>query len=420
MPVVFERFWASQQGNSGVMFSLVLVPLIAGAGVAIDYVGWRHHETRLQGVADSAALAGAMAYAFEGNKKKDQLQAETLATAAVNGYVDVHHAQLNAAPQITFTQAPQTVKVDFSQTGTRTFSTLLSGTDANITVSATAMISTVTTSPCVIGLNETASPAVVFSGSGPMIAQDCAVWSNSTQSVAMEGQGTGSATASMFCAAGGVLNGSISFSVSPQSSCPPVEDPLADLEMPTVGICSETNFQSADSGIVAINPGVYCGGIKLMSSGTLQLSPGEYILTDGPLEMHGGATLEGTGVTIIMTGTNSGLKLGGASKINMSAPASGTFAGVAFYSDRNSPVQSSSLRGSNSLDVEGTIYLPNHNLSYGGSNSATSPAKFTVLIAGTVEFVGSVEVSIRSDFDASAIPVPTEILQARIMPRLVK
>ena len=78
------------------------------------------------------------------------------------------------------------------------------------------------------------------------------------------------------------------------------------------------------------------------------------------------------------------------------------------------------MRGSNSLDVEGTIYLPNHDLSYGGSNSTILPADFTVLIANTVEFIGSSEVSIRSDFNASDVPVPTAILEGRIMPRLVK
>ena len=82
--------------------------------------------------------------------------------------------------------------------------------------------------------------------------------------------------------------------------------------------------------------------------------------------------------------------------------------------------QTSSLRGSNSLDVEGTIYLPNHDLSYGGSNSTILPADFTILIANTVEFIGAAEVSIRSDFAASDIPVPTTILQGRIMPRLIK
>jgi len=59
-----RRFWGNQAGNAAIMFSLASVPLIVGAGIAVDYVNWRNHETRLQGIADSAALAGAMAYAF--------------------------------------------------------------------------------------------------------------------------------------------------------------------------------------------------------------------------------------------------------------------------------------------------------------------------------------------------------------------
>ena len=53
----------------------------------------------------------------------------------------------------------------------------------------------------------------------------------------MEGSGAGSATAEMFCAAGGVSGGATAFSVPPQANCPPVEDPLADMDMPAVGVC---------------------------------------------------------------------------------------------------------------------------------------------------------------------------------------
>lgn len=415
-----KRFWDNQSGQAAIMFSLASVPFFVSAGIAVDYVNWRNHETRLQSIADSAALAGAMAYAFEGNSKKDANQAQNRATTAVNGYIDAHHANLNQAPVLVFETDPQAIEVNLSETGLRTLTALMPGADANIRVTAKAVISAVTTSPCIIGLDETATPAVRFSGSGQMTAENCAVWSNSTQSVALEGSGSGSATASMFCAAGGVLGGSTTFSSPPQSNCPPVEDPLVNLDMPTIGLCKETNLHISGSGTIPIEPGVYCGGIKLTSQATLQLAPGEYIMTDGALDMVGGSSLEGTGVTIFLTGAGSGLKLGGASSINISAPTSGTYAGVAFYSDRTSATQTSALSGSNSLDIEGTIYLPNHDLSYSGSNSATLPANFTVLIANTVEFTGSSEVSIRSNFDASDVPVPTTVLQGRIMPRLIR
>jgi hypothetical protein len=59
-------------------------------------------------------------------------------------------------------------------------------------------------------------------------------------------------------------------------------------------------------------------------------------------------------------------------------------------------------------------------LTYSGSNSALLPANFTVLVANTLTFTGSSEVTIRSDYSASNVPVPQTVLQGRIMPRLIK
>ena len=135
----------------------------------------------------------------------------------------------------------------------------------------------------------------------------------------------------------------------------------------------------------------------------------------GRLFYHNGwVDCAGHGRYVFLTGTNSGLKFVGAATLRISAPTTGDYAGIAIFSDRSSPVDSSTLSGSSSLDIEGVIYLPNHDLTYSGSNSTTLPANYTVLIARTVTFSGSSDISIRSNFAGGTVPVPSAIVNGRI------
>jgi Flp pilus assembly protein TadG len=55
----FVRFLRNTTGNTAIMFSLAAVPLMLGAGAAIDMVRANQARTILQAAADAAALAGA-------------------------------------------------------------------------------------------------------------------------------------------------------------------------------------------------------------------------------------------------------------------------------------------------------------------------------------------------------------------------
>lgn len=380
-----------------------------------------NQKTDMQMVADAAALAGANAYVTSLYAKKNGRNgAETNATKRVNEYVAVHAPDISGEPVVSFQQSPPTVTVELNGKGSRTLTKLEANEEADIKVLSVATTQTNPGAACVIGLATSAAPAVRFKMSGAMTANDCAVWSNSSLSPSLDGNGSGTATASRFCAAGAANAGTIDFSVSPESNCEPVKDPLAGYAMPSYGSCDYTNYISSGSGTVYLNPGVYCGGLKFNSQVTVELAAGEYIIKDGPFTMIGGSTVVGSDVTLFLTGTNSGLKLGGSAQITLTAPTTGNYAGIAIFSDRDSPVDSSWLGGSSSLDIEGTVYLPNQDLEFTGSNSATAPANYTVLIARTVTFSGSSDIAIRSDFGASSVPVPQSVLMARTQTRLIK
>jgi Flp pilus assembly protein TadG len=58
---LLKRFAKSEKGNVAIMFGLSVVPLMAAAGVAIDFARFSTVQTQLQGALDAGSLAAALA-----------------------------------------------------------------------------------------------------------------------------------------------------------------------------------------------------------------------------------------------------------------------------------------------------------------------------------------------------------------------
>src|SRR5438067_141015 len=56
---LFRHFHENQAGNIGVAFAFAFMPVMVGAGSAIDYARAASAKTSLQALVDAAALAGA-------------------------------------------------------------------------------------------------------------------------------------------------------------------------------------------------------------------------------------------------------------------------------------------------------------------------------------------------------------------------
>ena len=412
--VRLRTFLGDKRGNIAVLTAITGALIVGTAGVAVDYARYNSYKDRLQNVADTASIAGLQAYLTASlTQKRGKTSAETAVQEAVQRHATTHIAGLIGAPLVTVSETPAAVEVKLSGRQTATLSRIWGQKDATISVVSRADSSLRTSAACVIALNTDASPGIEFKASGKVTARDCAIWSNSTQSAALTGSGAGSAIATRFCAVGGVKPGTTQFSVPPEAGCEPVVDPFAALSPPAAGHCTYVDFVSNDPS-VALLPGVYCGGIRLQAQADVSLAPGNYILKDGSFTLAGGSTISGQGVTIFLTGANTGLKLGGAATLRLSAPTSGTYAGIAIFSDRSAPLDVSTLSGSSSLDIEGVVYLPNQDLVWSGSHSANLPAKYTILIARTVTFSGSSDITIASNFAEAETPIPGQLLTSRV------
>ena len=83
MKSVLGRFFRDRTGNTAIMFSLAAVPLLLGAGAAVDMVRVNQTRTVLQAAADAAAIAGAS------SKKTSDAELNTL----VRDFLDANDAE---------------------------------------------------------------------------------------------------------------------------------------------------------------------------------------------------------------------------------------------------------------------------------------------------------------------------------------
>src|SRR5262249_18998011 len=131
-----------------------------------------------------------------------------------------------------------------------------------------------------------------------------------------------------------------------QENAPTTDDPYKDLSvpspLPSAGAATGSNPKT-------YSPGTYNSQIQI-TGGNVVFNPGVYVLNNASMKVTGG-NITGTGVTFIFTGSSAnnigGIDFSGNGTMNLTAPTSGAYAGVAFY-------QSAAAGTSNVNKINGT------------------------------------------------------------------
>ena len=186
---------------------------------------------------------------------------------------------------------------------------------------------------CLLGLNPTAPDAINLDDSALLTAPGCLVQSNSKDKKGLESAHSAVMTAGMICSAGGkAQTRNANFSPAPTTDCPVLQDPLIGRAPPSVGACNYNN-KVVDGGYEALQPGVYCGGLKLTNGAVVKLASGIFVIKDGPLWVDGGASISGTDVGIYLTGSAANLMFDADTTVSLSAPTGGPLAGILIFDD---------------------------------------------------------------------------------------
>lgn len=238
--------------------------------------------------------------------------------------------------------------------------------------------------PCIVSLDPTSSAAMSLSGTASVNAIGCGVQVNSTASRALEIKGSAQLNASDICVSGSVTARSDATSPEPNEYCPAMKDPMAGLEKPDVGACDYIDL-SLKGATTTLDPGVYCGGLDIGAGSDVALSPGLYVMQDGPLAVAAKSTLSGSEVTIFLTGDEALLSFKSKSIINLTAPKSGGMEGVLLFQDPDFG-GTHDWKGKSTTSLRGVIYFPSGTLNSKNENAITPLGSCVVLIANKLEF----------------------------------
>ncbi|MDH3660275.1 MAG: pilus assembly protein TadG-related protein [Alphaproteobacteria bacterium] len=410
-----EALRSDQRGGVLLPFALSLSALLGICALAVDAGFLYVKKAELQNAADAAALAAVIDLPNEGAAHGAAMR------FAIKNMSPSEHGSVLRSSDISFGQwdndsrifTPGVAPADAVKVTTRraqangnpapTFFARILGFH-EVDVVAETVAAAAEPGVCILALDPDAVPGFDVSN-GTVAANGCSVHVNATDPEALEGSPNGSIVAEPICVSGG-HESAPDFTPVPDSNCPQLADPLASLEPPVVGLCDHNNFKLT-SGDTTIDPGVYCHGLEVSSTANVTLNPGLYIIKDGQLRITGSGSFSATGVMFYITGADAFARVSGSGTVTLTAPITGTYAGVLFFGDRALPTSTNiSLKGGPSFHYEGSIYFPTSNVIFSGTASASSPSPYTIIIARSYNFNGSGEFVVNSNYDASAVPLP--------------
>jgi len=445
------RFLAGEAGSVAPIMALLLIPLAGTIAFGTEQAGWFYLQRSTQNAADAAALAAATNNSAN-TLSLSTFQHEAAAAARPFGFVDgVNNATVatatvtcpaNTSAGGTCYKATITtlVPLSFSQVVGFTGSTTVgSQRYQKISSSAIAIIGG-TTYPCV-WTKYTGSNSLRSNGGSQANLQGCTVYS------AGDAQCNGNNLLADFGFAVGTDNGC---GVVTQSHAPALTDPYsgnyANIPANTCSSYPQGNIQGNANGLgsaMTVLPAQqisgtmsstsiqYCGDIQLSGDVTLTGSNTTFVVENGMLDTNGHtiSTASGASATIIFSGTNTAgyhhfpYDFTNNGTINVQAPQSGNWSGIAMYQDPRLTNGSNTFTyaGQNpTWDITGLVYMALSDLTFKGAVNKSSYGvncfllvSYTMLLDGTANIFKD-----DNSCPAAGLTIPGESTIVR--PRLVQ
>jgi Flp pilus assembly protein TadG len=383
------RFACDQRGGVAPLLAIAAVPLLVGTGAAVDFGRAQSAKAVMQAAVDATALAIVRA--------KAENTAVPDATSFFNAAFSLSGVQtITVKSNVTSSNGGYTASLTAQGQLPTSFMGVIGYSQLTIGVNASAYSSN-NQAGCVMALNKTAASAISLGGSTTVNLSNCSLFSNSSSDTAVSVGGSASLTALSIGAVGGVSAGTSNVTLTHgiQAHIGAISNPYADVTVPTFSGCTDTNVRVKSA--TTLSPGVYCNGISVNAGGALTLNPGIYYIDRGNFSVNGGGTVTGTGVTLIFT-SSTGMNyatatINGNASINLTAPSSGSTAGIVIFGDPNAPVGTAiNLSGGSTQAFGGAIYAPTGAITYTGGASTSSSC--TQIIGDTVTFTGNSSVAI--------------------------
>jgi len=409
--VRIRRLLGNKSGGV-LLYTALSAPVLLGfGGLAVDVAFWNIEKRAVQAVADAAAVAGALETLRSGGGPEVFQAAER--DAVGNGYQSAAGHTLSIHyPPISGPRAGSGDAVEVVASRPLPLFLAQIFLSQAPTVTARAVATAGLDNNCVWALHPNKKSAFKVAG-GVNASLNCGIIVNSVDLDALSQSGTTSCLTAKKIKIAGNFTGDCVV-LPPLVNVPPVDDPLAALQPPDFGGCDHNGNIVVNGGeSVTLSPGVYCGNIKAVSTGTITFEPGLYVLNGAGLDIGAQATAEGNGVSFYLTENsgNNNITITAGATVSFVAATDGPLPGILFYHDRNSPGNvTHNLTGGSTMAIEGIIYLPNQNISYNGGTTFNATA--SILIAQTITFTGQ---SNLGEFEGTAVEANTTLIAARLV-----
>jgi hypothetical protein len=324
-----------------------LTVLIGCCGLMLDVGLMEGLQVQIQNAADAAAVGGA--YALQSGSP---VVATGTADATLNGFTQgVNNATVNISNPPgsgAYAGVSSAVQATITQPLSATFLPSL----FTISAKATALVPP---TPCVYLLSQYYS-GHSLDAVNQTITGDCPFYIGLSYRIF---GGSSNSSGSQFLLHGDIANSTGSVTPAPINSAA-MGDPLAYVPQPAFGTCQYTNTSVTSA--ATLQPGTYCGGLTINTTANVTLAPGVYVVA-GNLTING-PTITGAGVTFFMT-AGGGSSYGVCSittygNVSLSAPTTGSWQGILFFSDRSMPPGQPELSLANwktTSRVDGILYL---------------------------------------------------------------
>lgn len=385
IPKSIRSFVEDKSGVSIIVMALTLPAVIGAFGLAAEVSYWRLHNRAMQNAADTAAIAAATnnssSYATEG-------QAVAAQYGFQNGSGQIAVAVTNPSTAAGCTANCYVVTVSdkvplfLSQVVGYQGSTTV-GNQKMTALTATSVATTTDAySYCILALASSGQQGITSHGAPNADLNGCNVMSNTGATC------TGHNLNATVGDAHGTNNGCGN---TQNSNVPVVSDPFASLasNIPS-NTCSsypqedlkKGTFPNPLSGAQSFGSSkVLCGDVTLTGNTTINNTV--LVIENGVLDTNG-FTLQGSGLTVIFSGTNTGNgannqkgPAASSGTLDISSPTSGTWSGVAIYedpnlTDKNGVLDISAAGNSPTWNISGLVYLPHSSVTLSGAVNKSS------------------------------------------------
>jgi hypothetical protein len=387
----WKGLWLWRRASVAVHIGLMMIAIIGTVALGSEIVFLLYKHRQMQMVADAAALSSSVALT---DGYPTDLSVEARAVTAQGGYVhgvDGVAVTLNHPPLMGSNAGnTKAVEVIVSQPQTLYMTSLFRSGIFSVGARAVALVRK-DWRYCILALDPTAANAFVISNNGVASNPSCGVASNSNSNTSLVVRNNGAVNGPVSVVGNWSLSNNAELNGTPlQNHAAPIADPYSDMMLQAIPACTGQQASGGNNATINLTPGHFCAGWNYANNVTVNLAAGTYYI-DQKLSVGNNAVVNGTGgVTIVVNG-NYAIQISNNVRLNITAPSTGNYAGMAFFGTRTGSVNVTQTFSNNaSLNIKGVVYFPSQTIEF-ENNGATTSGGCTQVIGRLISVSNNVE-----------------------------